>query len=96
MEGKRQRESEMCILDPLSCLQECRGQGPGLACVPLPCGVPSCSGTLPTAQWALVASRNSSYSLDIAITALEQRQQLVQSHGGHGWELWGESQGTMA
>lgn len=86
----------MCILDPLSCLQECRGQGPGPACVPLPCGVPSCPGTLPTAQWALVASRNSSYSLDIAITALEQRQQLVQSHGGHGWELWGESQGTMA
>ncbi|XP_074168450.1 laminin subunit beta-2 [Rhinolophus sinicus] len=79
---------------------ECRGQGPGLACVPLPCGVPSCSGTLPTAQWALVASRNSSYSLDIAITALEQRQQLLQqiqatasSTGIQAQEIWHRARG---
>ncbi|KAM6169904.1 LOW QUALITY PROTEIN: laminin subunit beta-2-like [Rhynchocyon petersi] len=38
-----------------------------------------CPGTLHTAQWALVASHNSSYNLDIAVAALEKHQQLVQS-----------------
>ncbi|XP_032987631.1 laminin subunit beta-2 [Rhinolophus ferrumequinum] len=82
---------------------ECRGQGPGPACVPLPCGVPSCPGTLPTAQWALVASRNSSNSLDIATTALEQRQQLLQqiqatasSTGIQAQEIWHRARGPWA
>lgn len=67
-----------------------QGLGTWDGCVPVPCVVPSCPGTLPTAHWALLASRNSSDSLDIAATALEQHQQLVQSHWGHEWEpRWG-------
>lgn len=84
----------MCVLDPLSRLQECRGQGRGLACVPVPCVVPSCPGPLPTAQWALVISHNASYSLDTVIAALEQHRQLVQSDRGCGWEPWRGHGGT--
>lgn len=77
-------------LDPLGIGDHSpRGRGPRLVYVPVPCGVPSCPGTLPTSQWALVTSHNSSYSLDMAVTALEQRQQLVQSHGGCGGEHGG-------
>ncbi|XP_045713205.1 uncharacterized protein LOC123830722 [Phyllostomus hastatus] len=85
----------MCILDPLSRLQECRGQGRGLACAPVPCVVLPCPGPLPTAQWALVVSRNASYSLDTVIAALEQQQQLLQqiqatasSTGIQAREMW--------
>ena len=78
----------MCILDPPSCLQECRVRGPGLACVPVPSVVHACPGPLPTSQGALVISRNASYSPDIVIAALEQHQQLVQSSRGHGREPW--------
>ncbi|KAJ8791908.1 hypothetical protein J1605_004133 [Eschrichtius robustus] len=74
---------------------ECRGRGPRLVYVPVPCGVPSCAGTLPTSQWALVTSHNSSYSLDMAVTALEQCQRLQQqiqatagSTGIQAWEMW--------
>lgn len=85
----------MSILHPLSCLQECRGQGPGLACVPVPCDVSPCPWTLPTARWALVVSRNTSDSLDIAIAALQQQQQLVQGYRGHGWKSWGSHRGSQ-
>ena len=68
-------------LGPRSCWQGCRGRGPGLARVPVPSGVPSYPGTLLTSQWALIASRNSSRSLDIAAITLEQCQHLVQSRG---------------
>lgn len=76
-------------LGPRSCWQGCRGQGPGLAYVPVPSGVPSCPETLPTSQWALNASRNSSRSLDIAVITLEQCQHLVQSCGVCGGEPGG-------
>ncbi|XP_036122210.1 LOW QUALITY PROTEIN: laminin subunit beta-2-like [Molossus molossus] len=79
---------------------ECRGQGPGLACVPVPCDVSPCPWTLPTVRWALVVSRNTSYSLDIAITALQQQQQLLQqiqatasSTGIQAWEAWHRARG---
>nr|XP_035956532.1 uncharacterized protein LOC118541117 [Halichoerus grypus] len=55
-----------------------QGLGTWDGCVPVPCVVPSCPGTLPTAQWVPLASRNSSDSLDTAATALEQHQQLMQ------------------
>ncbi|XP_035887397.1 laminin subunit beta-2-like, partial [Phyllostomus discolor] len=74
---------------------ECRRQGRGLACVPVPCVVPPCPGPLPTAPWALVVSRNASYSLDTAIAALEEQQQLLQqiqatagSTGIQAREMW--------
>nr|XP_023403883.1 uncharacterized protein LOC104845911 [Loxodonta africana] len=73
-----------------------QGSGTWAGCVPALCGVPTCPGALPKAQWALVASWNSSHSLDIVVPALEQHQQLVQSHRGHGWKPWGKSQRTMA
>ncbi|XP_049718282.1 uncharacterized protein LOC126063862 [Elephas maximus indicus] len=76
--------------------QGMQGSGTWAGCVPAPCGVPTCPGALPKAQWALVASWNSSHSLDIVVPALEQHQQLVQSHRGHGWKPWGKSQRTMA
>ncbi|XP_015315135.1 laminin subunit beta-2 [Bos taurus] len=78
----------------------CRGQGPGLAHVPVPSGVPSCPGTLPTSQWALIASRDSSHSLDIAFITLEQCQHLLwqtqataSSTGIQAWETWRRARG---
>ncbi|KAM9681305.1 laminin subunit beta-2-like isoform 1-T1 [Dama dama] len=79
----------------------CRGQGPGLAYVPVPSGVPSCPGTLPTSQWALIASRNSSRSLDVAVITLEQCQHLLRqtqatasSTGIQAWETWHRARGS--
>ncbi|XP_044789508.2 uncharacterized protein LOC123330935 isoform X2 [Bubalus bubalis] len=78
----------------------CRGQGPGLARVPVPSGVSSCPGALPTSQWALIASRNSSHSLDIAFITLEQCQHLLRqtqatasSTGIQAWETWHRARG---
>lgn len=76
-------------LDPLPCWQECRGRRTGLAYVPRPYAVPSCPGTLPTTEWALVMSHSSFYGLDIAVTALEHCQQLAQHHEGHRGEHGG-------
>ncbi|XP_045153641.1 laminin subunit beta-2-like [Echinops telfairi] len=79
---------------------ECRGRGPGLACVPAACGFPPCPGTLPTAQWALVVSRNSSHSLDTSVTTLEQQQQVLQqiqatasSLETRAWDTWRRARG---